>query len=148
RVVAAMGAIERLIDRAAARRGARDTAEPYVLRLPRTGELGWVVERHAVLYAQEDGWGPRFEGLCAEVVAGMVRKYDPARDRFPIADVEGEPLGSVFCVKETDDTARLRLLLVEPKARGLGIGKRLVAECLAFARGAGYAKMTLWTHSI
>jgi DNA-binding MarR family transcriptional regulator/N-acetylglutamate synthase-like GNAT family acetyltransferase len=148
RVVAAMGAIERLIDRAASGRGDSEAAQPYVLRPPRTGELGWVVERHAVLYAQEYGWGPRFEGLCAEIVAEMVAKYDAARDRFLIADVDGEPVGSVFVVKESDDTARLRLLLVEPKARGLGIGKRLVAECLAFARGAGYAKMTLWTHSI
>jgi len=148
RVVAAMGAIERLIDATRAASDRTDTPRPYVLRPPRTGELGWVVARHAVLYAQEYGWGPRFEGLCAEIVAEMVAKYDPARDRFLIADVDGEPVGSVFVVKETEDTARLRLLLVEPKARGLGIGKRLVAECLAFARGAGYAKMTLWTHSI
>jgi len=148
RVVAAMGAIERLIDRAASGRGDSEVTQPYVLRPPRTGELGWVVERHAVLYAQEYGWGPHFEGLCAEIVAEMMAKYDAARDRFLIADVDGEPVGSVFVVKESDDTARLRLLLVEPKARGLGIGKRLVAECLAFARGAGYAKMTLWTHSI
>jgi DNA-binding MarR family transcriptional regulator/GNAT superfamily N-acetyltransferase len=148
RVVAAMGAIERLIDRAAPREGERDTARAYGLRPPRTGELGWVVERHAVLYAQEYGWGPRFEGLCAEIIAEMVAKYDAARDRFIIADVDGAPVGSVFVVQDSDAVARLRLLLVEPKARGLGIGKRLVAESLAFARGAGYAKMTLWTHSI
>jgi DNA-binding MarR family transcriptional regulator/ribosomal protein S18 acetylase RimI-like enzyme len=148
RVVAAMGAIERLIEGAARTPDAGDRARAYILRPPRTGELGWVVARHAVLYAQEYGWGPSFEGLCAEIIAEMVAKYDAARDRFLIADIDGEPVGSVFVVKESDDTARLRLLLVEPKARGLGIGKRLVAESLAFARGAGYAKMTLWTHSI
>jgi DNA-binding MarR family transcriptional regulator/predicted N-acetyltransferase YhbS len=146
RVVAAMGAIERLIEGAP---GVRGEATPaYVLRSPRTGEMGWVVARHAVLYAQEYGWGEKFEGLCAEIVAQMIAAYDPARDRHWIADMDGEPVGSVFVVKETDEVARLRLLLVEPKARGHGIGKRLVDECLAFARAAGYTKMTLWTHSI
>jgi DNA-binding MarR family transcriptional regulator/GNAT superfamily N-acetyltransferase len=147
RVVAAMGAIERLIE-GARRADGSGTAQPYILRPPRTGELGWVVARHAVLYAREYGWGAGFEGLCAEIVAEMVAKYDAARDRFLIADIDGEPVGSVFCVKETDTTARLRLLLVEPKARGLGIGRRLVGECVAFARGAGYGRMMLWTHSI
>lgn len=145
RVVGAMGAIERLI-------GPHEAVErehpAYVLRPPRTGEMGWVVARHAVLYGQEYGWGARFEGLCAEIVADMIARHDPARDRFFIADMDGEPVGSVFVVKETDEVARLRLLLVEPKARGLGIGTRLVEECIAFARGAGYAHMTLWTHSI
>jgi len=145
RVVGAMGAIERLIG---AREQIAHDHRGYVLRPPRTGEMGWVVARHAVLYGQEYGWGARFEGLCAEIVAEMIARHDPARDRFFIADMDGEPVGSVFVVKETDDVARLRLLLVEPKARGLGIGKRLVDECIAFARGAGYASMTLWTHSI
>ena len=142
RVVAAMGAIERLI-------GAQD-AKPqpaYVLRPPRTGEMGWVVARHAVLYGQEYGWSEKFEGLCAEIVAQMIERFDPARDRHMIADIDGEPVGSAFVVKDADDVARLRLLLVEPKVRGLGIGKRLVDECVAFARAAGYARMTLWTHS-
>jgi DNA-binding MarR family transcriptional regulator/GNAT superfamily N-acetyltransferase len=143
RVVAAMGAIEQLIC------GKQDAGpRPYVLRPPRTGDMGWVVARHAVLYGQEYGWGPQFEGLCAEIVAQMVARYDPARDRHMIADVDGEPVGSAFVVKDSDEVARLRLLLVEPKARGLGIGKRLVDECLAFARAAGYRKMTLWTHSV
>lgn len=147
RVVTAMGAIERLIEGAPDARGS-DTRPAYVLRPPRTGEMGWVVARNAVLYAQEYGWGEKFEGLCAEIVAQMIAAYDPARDRHWIADIDGEPVGSVFVVKETEDVARLRLLLVEPKARGHGIGARLVDECIAFARSAGYSKMTLWTHSI
>ncbi|HLH88003.1 MAG TPA: helix-turn-helix domain-containing GNAT family N-acetyltransferase [Xanthobacteraceae bacterium] len=141
RVVAAMGAIERLIGKET------QMESSYVVRPPRSGEMGWVVARHAVLYGQEYGWGAKFEGLCAEIVAQMIAQYDPARDRHMIADVDGEPVGSAFVVKDSDDVARLRLLLVEPKARGLGIGKRLVDECVAFARGAGYGKMTLWTHS-
>ena len=143
RVVAAMGAIEQLIG------GEPDDGKPsYVLRPPRTGDMGWVVARHAVIYGQEYGWGAKFEGLCAEIVAQMVARYDPARDRHLIADIDGEPVGSAFVVKDSDEVARLRLLLVEPKARGLGIGKRLVDECVAFARAAGYRRMTLWTHSV
>jgi DNA-binding MarR family transcriptional regulator/GNAT superfamily N-acetyltransferase len=142
RVVAAMGAIERLIVEEDAK-----MQTSYVVRPPRTGEMGWVVARHAVLYGQEYGWDAKFEGLCAEIVAQMIAQYDPARECHMIADIDGEPVGSVFVVKDADDVARLRLLLVEPKARGLGIGKRLVDECIAFARAAGYTKMTLWTHS-
>jgi DNA-binding MarR family transcriptional regulator/GNAT superfamily N-acetyltransferase len=145
RVVSAMGAIERLLD---ASHDPERKQPAYVLRPPATGEMGWVVARHAALYAQEYGWGVRFEGLCAEIVAQMIAGHDPARDRHLIADIDGEPVGSVFCVKETDQVARLRLLLVEPKARGLGIGARLVDECIRFARDAGYRKMTLWTHSV
>ncbi len=148
RVVAAMGAIERLIDGAHGAGDERAAPPPFVLRPPRTGEMGWVVERHAVLYAQEYGWGAKFEGLCAEIVAQMIAHYDPARDRFIIADLDGAPVGSAFVVKDSDTVARLRLLLVEPTARGLGIGKRLVDECLTFARAAGYKQMTLWTHSV
>jgi GNAT superfamily N-acetyltransferase len=110
--------------------------------------MGWVVARHAALYAQEYGWGARFEGLCAEIVAEMIATYDPARDRHWIAEMDGEPVGSVFCVKASDEVAKIRLLLVEPKARGHGIGARLVDECITFARAAGYKKMTLWTHSV
>jgi DNA-binding MarR family transcriptional regulator/GNAT superfamily N-acetyltransferase len=145
RVVSAMGAIERLLD---ATHDPERQQPAYVLRPPATGEMGWVVARHAALYAQEYGWGVRFEGLCAEIVAQMIAGHDPARDRHVIADIDGEPVGSVFCVKETGEVARLRLLLVEPKARGLGIGSRLVDECIRFARDAGYRKMTLWTHSV
>jgi GNAT superfamily N-acetyltransferase len=141
-----MGTIERLIG--APQREPAAAQPAYTLRPPRTGEMGWVVARHAALYAQEYGWGVRFEGLCAEIVAQMIASHDPARDRHWIAEMDGEPVGSVFCVKASDEVAKLRLLLVEPKARGLGIGARLVDECITFARAAGYRKMTLWTHSV
>jgi len=140
RVVAAMGAVERLI-------GERG-APGYTLRPPAPGDLGWVVARHGALYAQERGWGMRFEGLVAGIVAQFAATCDPARERCWIADMEGEPVGCVFVVKASDDVAKLRLLLVEPRARGLGIGARLVDECLRFSRAAGYSKITLWTQSI
>ena len=146
RVLACMGTIERLIGEP---QGAPDTKpRSHVLREPRTGDMGWVVARHAAIYAQEYGWGVRFEGLCAEIVAQMIASHDPERDRHWIAEMDGEPVGSVFCVKASDEVAKLRLLLVEPKARGHGIGSRLVDECITFARAAGYRKMTLWTHSV
>jgi DNA-binding MarR family transcriptional regulator/predicted GNAT family acetyltransferase len=145
RVIAAMGTIERLIGEPRTPDGAQPA---YVLRAPLTGEMGWVVARHAALYAQDYGWGVRFEGLCAEIVAQMIANHDPARDRHWIAEMDGEPVGSVFVVKSSDEVAKLRLLLVEPTARGHGIGSRLVDECITFARTAGYRKMTLWTHSV
>jgi len=142
RVVAAMGAIERLI-------GGRDDAAPsYVLRPPAPGDLGWVVARHGALYAQEYGWGTSFEGLCAEIVAQYVKTHDPARARCWIADIDGEPVGCIFIEKGSDEIAKLRLLLVDPKARRLGIGSRLVDECIRFARAAGYRKISLWTRSV
>ncbi len=116
------------------------------LRQPAPGDLGWVVERHAVLYAREFGWGEGFEGLCAGIVAEFARAPDPARQRCWIATRGGRRLGCVFVARDDDTTARLRLLLVESQARGLGLGRRLVAECLAFARSAGYRRMVLWTH--
>jgi DNA-binding MarR family transcriptional regulator/predicted N-acetyltransferase YhbS len=146
RVIAAMGAIERLIGEPQRETSAAQPA--YTLRPPRTGEMGWVVARHAALYAQEYCWGARFEGLCAEIVAEMIASHDPAHDRHWIAELDGEPVGSVFCVKASDEVAKIRLLLVEPRARGHGIGTRLVDECIAFARAAGYRRMTLWTHSV
>jgi DNA-binding MarR family transcriptional regulator/GNAT superfamily N-acetyltransferase len=146
RVLAAMGMIERLIGEPQHETSAAQPA--YTLRPPRTGEMGWVVARHAALYAQEYGWGARFEGLCAEIVAEMIATHDPAHDRHWIAELDGEPVGSVFCVKASDEVAKIRLLLVEPRARGHGIGTRLVDECIAFARAAGYRRMTLWTHSV
>jgi DNA-binding MarR family transcriptional regulator/predicted GNAT family N-acyltransferase len=146
RVLACMGTIERLIGEP--QRGPEADEPAYTLRAPRTGEMGWVVARHAALYAQEYGWGVRFEGLCAEIVAEMIATYDPARDRHWIAEIDGEPVGSVFVVKASDEVAKIRLLLVEPTARGLGLGTRLVDECIGFARAAGYRKMTLWTHSV
>jgi DNA-binding MarR family transcriptional regulator/predicted GNAT family acetyltransferase len=147
RVVAAMDTIERLLGEPARE---VDAAQPaYVLRPPRAGDMGWVVARHAALYAREYAWtSPRFEGLCAGIVAEMIATHDPSRDRHWIAEMGGEPVGSVFCVKASDEVAKIRLLLVEPTARGHGIGTRLVDECVAFARAAGYRRMTLWTHSV
>jgi GNAT superfamily N-acetyltransferase len=119
--------------------------EPYLLRDPRPGDLGWVVQSHGELYAREHGWDVRFEGLVAGVIAGFVRDFDAARERCWIAERDGRNVGSVFLVRGTDEEARLRLLLVDPSARGLGLGGRLVRECVAFARAVGYRRITLWT---
>ena len=120
----------------------------FVLRSHRPGDMGWVTQRHGALYSDEYGLNDRMESYVAEVVAKFLREYDPARERCWIADQDGTPIGSVFLVKESDEMARLRLLIVEPKARGLGVGRRLVDECIRFARQAGYREVTLWTHSI
>ena len=140
KLVASMGTIRSLL-------GEAEPGEPYVLRPHRPGDMGWVVHRHGALYAQEYGWDERFEALVAEIVAEFVKNYDPKRERCWIAERKGEIVGSVFLVKKDDITAKLRLLYVEPSARGLGIGKRLVDECLRFARQVGYRKITLWTQS-
>jgi DNA-binding MarR family transcriptional regulator/GNAT superfamily N-acetyltransferase len=118
------------------------------LRAPRAGDFGWIVQRHAVLYQREYGWGEDFEGVCAQIVADFAKTFDPRCERGWIAQLNGQNVGSVLLAKETDEVARLRLLLVEPAARGLGIGKRLTDECVRFARGCGYRRMTLWTHSV
>jgi DNA-binding MarR family transcriptional regulator/N-acetylglutamate synthase-like GNAT family acetyltransferase len=119
-----------------------------VLRQPQPGDLGWVVARHAELYAREYGWAENFEGLCAQIVADFASKYDPKRERCWIAEMDGRNVGSVFLVKDSEDVARLRLLLVDPAARGRGLGTRLTAECVRFARQSGYRSITLWTHSV
>lgn len=128
----------------------RETRAPYILRQHRPGDMGWVTSRHGALYAQEYGWNEQFEALVARIVADFIMDYDPKRERCWIAERDGEGLGCIFLVKhpEQADTAKLRLLLVEPSTRGLGLGKALVNECVSFARTAGYKKIALWTQSI
>jgi GNAT superfamily N-acetyltransferase len=123
---------------------------PYTLRHPQPGDMGWIVERHGALYHAEYRWDARFEALVADVIASFMRDHDPARERAWIAERDGERVGCVMLVRHPEDAevAKLRLLLVEPKARGLGLGARLVAECTAFARAAGYRRITLWTNSV
>ncbi|OZI33941.1 MarR family transcriptional regulator [Bordetella genomosp. 10] len=120
----------------------------YLLRGPQAGDMGWIIHRQAVLYAQEYGWNNEYEALVAEITARFVREFDPACERCWIAEKDGQVVGSVFIVRQDETTAKLRLLYVDPCARGLGIGGRLVEECLRFARQAGYRKMVLWTNSV
>jgi DNA-binding MarR family transcriptional regulator/GNAT superfamily N-acetyltransferase len=146
-LVTAMGTVRSLLG-AAQGDGLPATARTVVLREPGPGDLGWVVARHGALYAAEYGWSAEFEGLVARIVADYAAGHDPRREAAWIAELDGEPVGCVFCVARDETTAQLRILLVEPAARGLGIGARLVAECLRFATAAGYESMMLWTNDV
>jgi DNA-binding MarR family transcriptional regulator/GNAT superfamily N-acetyltransferase len=141
-LVAAMETVERLLN------PALPGEVSYSLRQHRPGDMGWVTSRHGALYAEEYGFDQSFEALVAEITASFINNFDRARERCWIADIGGEPVGSVFVVADKDQCAKLRLLLVEPSARGLGIGRRLVDECIAFVRQTGYQRLTLWTQSV
>jgi DNA-binding MarR family transcriptional regulator/GNAT superfamily N-acetyltransferase len=143
RLAKAMAAIEAVLGDAAT-----TTSPPYTLRDPRPGDLGWVIHKQGRLYAEEYGWDASFEALVAEIVAGFAKSFDPKRERCWIAERGGEVVGSIFLVRESEKVAKLRLLYVDAAARGLGLGKRLVEECVAQARAFGYEKMTLWTNDI
>jgi DNA-binding MarR family transcriptional regulator/GNAT superfamily N-acetyltransferase len=142
RLIGAMAVIERLLG------APRVPPPPATLRGPRPGDMGWVVQSHGSLYASEYGFDSSFEGLVAEIAAKFLSSFDASRERCWIAEIDGAQVGSIFLVRHTDEVAKLRLLLVDPTGRGQGLGRRLVAECVAFARQCGYRKITLWTQSI
>src|SRR5258708_835046 len=138
----AMQTIERLL-------GASSKSDnSFILRPHQIGDIGWIIQRHGIIYAQEYGWNEQFEGLVARIAADFLEAHDPARERCWIAEREGQNVGCVFLVANSKTVAQLRLLLVEPRARGLGIGKRLVTECARFARYARYRKIILWTNNV
>jgi DNA-binding MarR family transcriptional regulator/GNAT superfamily N-acetyltransferase len=141
RLLAAMSTIRDVID-------AASPAQPSVIRALRSGDLGWVVARHGAVYAEEYAWDQTFEALVARIVADYVDHHVAGRESAWIAELDGEAVGCVFCVRRDEETAQLRLLLVEPKARGFGIGSRLVDECVRFARAVGYTRMVLWTNDV
>jgi DNA-binding MarR family transcriptional regulator/GNAT superfamily N-acetyltransferase len=143
-VVEAMARIERLLD---PDHSAPVRTRTVVLRDPQPGDMGWVVQQHGELYAREYGWNSAFEALVADIVAQFVRKFQPDGEKCWIAELDGERVGAVFVVRKSATTAQLRLLLLAPSARGLGLGGRLTDECIAFARSKGYRRMVLWTNS-
>ncbi len=142
RLVAAMSTIETLLA------AAPETRAPFRLRTHQIGDMGWVIHRHAVLYAREHGWDGSFEAMVAEVAAAFLNNFDAARERCFIAEIEGGVVGSAFLVRASAEVAKIRLVYVEPRARGLGIGRRLIGECLDFARAKGYRRVTLWTNNV
>jgi len=142
RLIRAMDTIEQLLG------GGRRLSEPYILRQHEPGDMGWIVHMHGRLYAEEYGWDERFEALVARICADFIDRYNPDRERCWIAEMDGQVVGSVMVVQESEDVAKLRLLLVDPRARGLGLGKRLVDECIRFARRKGYKKLVLWTNNV
>jgi DNA-binding MarR family transcriptional regulator/GNAT superfamily N-acetyltransferase len=142
KLVAAMAAVRRLMD------GSRRAAPPCALRPLQVGDIGWIVHRQGLLYAREYGWDETYEALVAEILAAFVKNFDPQREAAWIAEQDGQVVGSVFLVRKSDAVAKLRLLYVEPSARGLGLGRRLVDECIAFARAKNYRTLTLWTNDV
>jgi GNAT superfamily N-acetyltransferase len=138
RLVGAMQAVQGILE---------GKKSEIVLREHRPGDMGWVVQAHGELYAREYGWDERFEALVAGIVEKFVTRFKPGRERCWIAELDGERVGSVFVVEQSKSVAKLRLLILEPRARGRGLGKRLVRECIDFARASGYRKLVLWTQS-
>lgn len=143
RLLSSMDEIEKILGRKSV-----PCSETFFLRNQRPGDMGWVTYRHGVLYAQEYGWDESFEAVVAQIASDFIKQYKPKWEKCIIAEMNGEIAGSVLVVRSSDTTAKLRLLLVEPKARGFGLGSRLVQECITFARSAGYEKLVLWTNSI
>lgn len=142
RLIDAMNEIEALLS------AEPERSAPYILRPHQPGDIGWAVQKHGEFYAREYGFDESFEALAAEIGAKFLKEFDPKKERAWIAEKDGENVGCVFLIKQSDAVAKLRMLLVDPKARGLGIGKRLVEECIRFARNKGYKKITLWTNDV